>query len=164
MPPTAGCEISQSPPSPPTHSTFAYHNLHQELPHFLCASSWWRSLQPFFFDLILNCLLSSLFLYIYVRKKRDPNIYFLHYFSIQHQQSKARQGVHLHTIIQLAMEMERDAEAELNLPPGFRFHPTDEELVLHYLCRKATNQTLPVPIIVEIDLYKYDPWQLPGTN
>ncbi|KAJ9697640.1 hypothetical protein PVL29_006984 [Vitis rotundifolia] len=56
---------------------------------------------------------------------------------------------------------ERDAEAELNLPPGFRFHPTDEELVVHYLCRKASNQTLPVPIIVEIDLYKYDPWQLP---
>ena len=58
---------------------------------------------------------------------------------------------------------ERDAEAELNLPPGFRFHPTDEELVVHYLCRKASYQTLPVPIIVEIDLYKYDPWQLPGT-
>ncbi|XP_068658615.1 NAC domain-containing protein 2-like [Aristolochia californica] len=54
-----------------------------------------------------------------------------------------------------------DAEAELNLPPGFRFHPTDEELVLHYLCRMATHQSLPVPIIAEIDLYKYDPWQLP---
>ncbi|XP_077235937.1 NAC domain-containing protein 68-like [Tasmannia lanceolata] len=55
----------------------------------------------------------------------------------------------------------RDAEAEMNLPPGFRFHPTDEELLLYYLCRKASNQTLPVPIIAEIDLYKYDPWQLP---
>ncbi|KAL6013606.1 hypothetical protein ACLOJK_004104 [Asimina triloba] len=56
----------------------------------------------------------------------------------------------------------RDAEAELNLPPGFRFHPTDEELVVHYLCRKVTYQALPVPIIAEVDLYKYDPWQLPG--
>ncbi|MCL7030072.1 hypothetical protein MKW94_014176 [Papaver nudicaule] len=28
---------------------------------------------------------------------------------------------------------QRDAEAELNLPPGFRFHPTDEELMVHYL-------------------------------
>ncbi|XP_010257746.1 PREDICTED: NAC domain-containing protein 68-like [Nelumbo nucifera] len=55
----------------------------------------------------------------------------------------------------------RDAEAELNLPPGFRFHPTDEELVVHYLCRKASYQCLPVPIIAEVDLYKYDPWQLP---
>ncbi|RWW33130.1 hypothetical protein GW17_00002170 [Ensete ventricosum] len=48
----------------------------------------------------------------------------------------------------------RDAEAELNLPPGFRFHPTDEELVVHYLCRRAAGQRLPVPIIREIDLYK----------
>ncbi|CAA6675359.1 unnamed protein product [Spirodela intermedia] len=55
----------------------------------------------------------------------------------------------------------RDAEAELNLPPGFRFHPTDEELVSYYLCRKAAHQQLPVPIIAEVDLYKYDPWQLP---
>ncbi|KAG6493980.1 NAC domain-containing protein 67-like [Zingiber officinale] len=55
----------------------------------------------------------------------------------------------------------RDAEAELNLPPGFRFHPTDEELVVHYLCRKTASQRLPVPIIAEVDLYKYNPWDLP---
>lgn len=60
------------------------------------------------------------------------------------------------------MGRQRDAEAELNLPPGFRFHPTDEELVVHYLCRKVSYQSLPVPIIAEVDLYKYDPWQLPG--
>lgn len=52
--------------------------------------------------------------------------------------------------------------AELQLPPGFRFHPTDEELVMHYLCRKCASQSIAVPIIAEIDLYKYDPWQLPG--
>nr|AZZ85866.1 transcription factor SNAC1 [Bambusa emeiensis] len=56
---------------------------------------------------------------------------------------------------------ERDAEAALNLPPGFRFHPTDDELVEHYLCRKAAGQRLPVPIIAEVDLYKFDPWDLP---
>ncbi|RCV27860.1 hypothetical protein SEVIR_5G364000v4 [Setaria viridis] len=55
----------------------------------------------------------------------------------------------------------RDAEAELNLPPGFRFHPTDEELVMHYLCRRVARQQLPVPIIAEVDLYKFDPWDLP---
>lgn len=58
----------------------------------------------------------------------------------------------------------RDAEAELNLPPGFRFHPTDEELVVHYLCRKIGGQRLPVPIIAEVDLYKFDPWELPGSR
>ncbi|XP_009629774.1 NAC domain-containing protein 2-like [Nicotiana tabacum] len=51
--------------------------------------------------------------------------------------------------------------AELQLPPGFRFHPTDEELVMHYLCRKCASQPIAVPIIAEIDLYKYDPWDLP---
>ncbi|CAA3023500.1 NAC domain-containing 2-like [Olea europaea subsp. europaea] len=51
---------------------------------------------------------------------------------------------------------------ELQLPPGFRFHPSDEELVMHYLCRKCTSQSISVPIIAEIDLYKHDPWDLPG--
>ncbi|KAL9449773.1 hypothetical protein AB3S75_011658 [Citrus x aurantiifolia] len=51
--------------------------------------------------------------------------------------------------------------AELHLPPGFRFHPTDEELVMHYLCRKCLSQPIAVPIIAEIDLYKFDPWDLP---
>jgi hypothetical protein len=49
----------------------------------------------------------------------------------------------------------------LELPPGFRFHPTDDELVDHYLIRKCTSQSVAVPIIAEIDLYKFDPWQLP---
>ncbi|KVH90909.1 No apical meristem (NAM) protein [Cynara cardunculus var. scolymus] len=61
----------------------------------------------------------------------------------------------------------RDAESELNLPPGFRFHPTDEELILHYLCRKtqSTSEIVtgaqPPSIIADIDLYKHDPWELP---
>ncbi|KAJ8541630.1 hypothetical protein K7X08_002446 [Anisodus acutangulus] len=50
---------------------------------------------------------------------------------------------------------------ELQLPAGFRFHPTDEELVMHYLCRKCASQPISVPIIAEIDLYKYNPWDLP---
>lgn len=48
------------------------------------------------------------------------------------------------------------------LPPGFRFHPTDEELVVHYLKRKAQSAPLPVAIIAEVDLYKFDPWELPA--
>ncbi|RDY04370.1 NAC transcription factor 25, partial [Mucuna pruriens] len=49
-----------------------------------------------------------------------------------------------------------------HLPPGFRFHPTDEELVIHYLKKKADSVPLPVAIIAEIDLYKFDPWELPS--
>ncbi|GMG99838.1 hypothetical protein Nepgr_001678 [Nepenthes gracilis] len=51
--------------------------------------------------------------------------------------------------------------SELQLPPGFRFHPTDEELVTYYLCRKCAKQSVAAPIIAEVDLYKFDPWQLP---
>ncbi|KAL1206174.1 NAC domain-containing protein 41 [Cardamine amara subsp. amara] len=50
----------------------------------------------------------------------------------------------------------------LRLPPGFRFHPTDEELVTHYLRRKVTNLPLPASIIPETDVCKADPWDLPG--
>ncbi|KAG5062382.1 hypothetical protein AAZX31_02G066200 [Glycine max] len=49
-----------------------------------------------------------------------------------------------------------------NLPPGFRFHPTDEELILHYLRKKVASIPLPVSIIAEVDIYKFDPWELPA--
>ncbi|KAL9225954.1 hypothetical protein vseg_001823 [Gypsophila vaccaria] len=48
-----------------------------------------------------------------------------------------------------------------NLPPGFRFHPTDEELIVHYLKNQAMSRPCPVSIIPEVDIYKFDPWQLP---
>ncbi|KAL0449876.1 UNVERIFIED_CONTAM: protein ATAF2 [Sesamum latifolium] len=52
-------------------------------------------------------------------------------------------------------------DQQLNLPAGFRFHPTDEELVVHYLCRRCAGDQIAVPIIAELDLYKFDPWELP---
>lgn len=53
------------------------------------------------------------------------------------------------------------AAKQPQLPPGFRFHPTDEELVVHYLKKKASSAPLPMSIIAEVDLYKFDPWELP---
>ncbi|EOA27680.1 hypothetical protein CARUB_v10023833mg [Capsella rubella] len=50
----------------------------------------------------------------------------------------------------------------LRLPPGFRFHPTDEELVVQYLRRKVTGLPLPASVIPETDVCKSDPWDLPG--
>lgn len=55
-------------------------------------------------------------------------------------------------------------KAELNLPAGFRFHPTDEELVKFYLCRKCASEPISAPVIAEIDLYKFNPWELPGKS
>ncbi|XP_042423856.1 NAC transcription factor 29-like [Zingiber officinale] len=54
------------------------------------------------------------------------------------------------------------AAAAAPLPPGFRFHPTDEELILHYLRHQAASQPCPVSIIAEVDIYKHDPWELPA--
>ncbi|KAI4315142.1 hypothetical protein L6164_027985 [Bauhinia variegata] len=48
-----------------------------------------------------------------------------------------------------------------SLPPGFRFHPTDEELVGYYLKRKVEGLQIELEIIPVIDLYKFDPWELP---
>ncbi|GLT79456.1 hypothetical protein SLA2020_509440 [Shorea laevis] len=48
------------------------------------------------------------------------------------------------------------------LPPGFRFQPTDEELVFQYLKCKVFSFPLPASIIPDINVCKYDPWDLPG--
>ncbi|PKA56903.1 NAC transcription factor 29 [Apostasia shenzhenica] len=50
----------------------------------------------------------------------------------------------------------------MKLPPGFRFHPTDEELVLLYLRRKVFSYPLPAAVIPEIDMGKSDPWIICG--
>eukprot|EP00268_Persea_americana_P008205 TRINITY_DN13162_c0_g1_i1.p1 TRINITY_DN13162_c0_g1~~TRINITY_DN13162_c0_g1_i1.p1 ORF type:complete len:490 (+),score=116.67 TRINITY_DN13162_c0_g1_i1:450-1919(+) len=47
-----------------------------------------------------------------------------------------------------------------SLPPGFRFHPTDVELVMYYLRRKVMGK-LRFEGIAEIELYKFSPWDLP---
>nr|AUS89381.1 NAC domain protein 19 [Sesuvium portulacastrum] len=57
---------------------------------------------------------------------------------------------------------EKDPLAQLSLPPGFRFYPTDEELLVQYLCRKVAGHHFSLQIIGEIDLYKFDPWVLPS--
>ncbi|KAL5557036.1 hypothetical protein UlMin_039272 [Ulmus minor] len=49
-------------------------------------------------------------------------------------------------------------------PPGFRFHPTDEELVLYYLKRKIYRKRLKLNIVAETDVYKWDPEELPGLS
>ena len=51
----------------------------------------------------------------------------------------------------------------VNLPPGFRFCPTDEELVVHFLHRKASLLPCHPDVIPDLDLYPYDPWDLDGT-
>ncbi|CAM0151558.1 unnamed protein product [Urochloa decumbens] len=55
-----------------------------------------------------------------------------------------------------------EEESPLVLPPGFRFHPTDGELIVDYLTRKALNRRFSCIVITEVDLNKTEPWDLPG--
>ncbi|GER53840.1 NAC domain protein [Striga asiatica] len=48
------------------------------------------------------------------------------------------------------------------LPPGFRFHPTDEELITYYLLKKVLDFNFTSRAIAEVDLNKCEPWHLPG--
>ncbi|KAH0744898.1 hypothetical protein KY290_032891 [Solanum tuberosum] len=49
-----------------------------------------------------------------------------------------------------------------HLPPGFRFHPTDEELITYYLLKKVLDCNFTARAIAEVDLNKCEPWELPG--
>ncbi|XP_076894488.1 NAC domain-containing protein 104-like [Bidens hawaiensis] len=51
-----------------------------------------------------------------------------------------------------------------HLPPGFRFSPTDEELVVHFLQRKVSIFPYHPHIIPDLDLHPYDPWDLDGKS
>ena len=57
--------------------------------------------------------------------------------------------------------MDDNSVGELTLP-GFRFHPTEEELVSCYLKRIASGKKLPSDIIGFLNIYHHDPWELPG--
>ncbi|WMV29893.1 hypothetical protein MTR67_023278 [Solanum verrucosum] len=46
-------------------------------------------------------------------------------------------------------------------PPGFRFHPTEEELVLYYLKKKIYQKMILLDAIAETDVYKWEPEDLP---
>ncbi|XP_062186315.1 protein CUP-SHAPED COTYLEDON 1-like [Phragmites australis] len=52
-------------------------------------------------------------------------------------------------------------EIESTLPPGFRFYPSDEELVCHYLYKKVANERAAQGTLVEVDLHAREPWELP---
>ncbi|KGN52230.1 NAC domain-containing protein 53 [Cucumis sativus] len=55
-------------------------------------------------------------------------------------------------------------DSATSLAPGFRFHPTDEELVSYYLKRKVSGKPFRFDPISVIDIYKSEPWDLPGKS
>ncbi|XP_042463251.1 NAC domain-containing protein 21/22-like isoform X3 [Zingiber officinale] len=57
---------------------------------------------------------------------------------------------------------------EAQLPPGFRFHPRDDELICDYLALKLTGNNIRsfngCPMMVDVDLNMCEPWDLPGID
>ncbi|GAA0177867.1 hypothetical protein LIER_29760 [Lithospermum erythrorhizon] len=51
---------------------------------------------------------------------------------------------------------------EESLPPGFRFHPSDEELITCYLSNKVSDFSFISRAIIDVDLNKCEPWDLPA--
>ncbi|WOL12566.1 NAC domain-containing protein [Canna indica] len=52
----------------------------------------------------------------------------------------------------------------MELPPGFRFHPTDEEIITHYLFPKVIDVSFTARAVGEVDLNKSEPWDLPSKS
>lgn len=57
--------------------------------------------------------------------------------------------------------MDKSPPTKLQLP-GFRFHPTEEELIEFYLKNTIEGKTLHYDVIGVVNIYSYDPWYLPG--
>lgn len=74
----------------------------------------------------------------------------------------------IHRIVAIVMppvmggEEHEDAHTHDLVMPGFRFHPTEEELIEFYLRRKVEGKHFNIELIASLDLYRYDPWELPG--
>ncbi|KAG6771904.1 hypothetical protein POTOM_023299 [Populus tomentosa] len=82
--------------------------------------------------------------------------------STRPRQPSTKYSPHEYVVLSPRNKMDAKASSGIQLPPGFRFHPSDEELIVHYLKNRVSSSPLPASIIAEIDLYKYNPWELPS--
>ncbi|KAF5193412.1 Nac domain-containing protein [Thalictrum thalictroides] len=57
--------------------------------------------------------------------------------------------------------MDDKTTPELDLP-GFRFHPTEEELLDFYLKKMVFGKKFRFDVIGFLNIYHHDPWELPG--
>lgn len=58
----------------------------------------------------------------------------------------------------MKMTMMREERVSMGIPPGWRFCPTDEELIMFYLINRTWNNSR----IIRLDIYDFTPMQLAG--
>ncbi|KAG8662015.1 hypothetical protein MANES_01G055400v8 [Manihot esculenta] len=57
-------------------------------------------------------------------------------------------------------DMNFSINGQSQVPPGFRFHPTEEELLHYYLRKKVAYEKIDLDVIREVDLNKLEPWDI----
>ncbi|KAG5593500.1 hypothetical protein H5410_044014 [Solanum commersonii] len=60
----------------------------------------------------------------------------------------------------MSKDMNLSVNGESQVPPGFRFHPTEEELVHYYLRKKVAYEKIDLDVIRDVDLNKLEPWDI----
>ncbi|KAK8554578.1 hypothetical protein V6N13_093561 [Hibiscus sabdariffa] len=56
--------------------------------------------------------------------------------------------------------MNISVNGQSQVPPGFRFHPTEEELLQYYLRKKVSYEAIDLDVIRDVDLNKLEPWDI----
>ncbi|KAK2981937.1 hypothetical protein RJ640_019157 [Escallonia rubra] len=56
--------------------------------------------------------------------------------------------------------MNLSVNGQSQVPPGFRFHPTEEELLHYYLRKKVASEKIDLDVIRDVDLNKLEPWDI----
>lgn len=60
----------------------------------------------------------------------------------------------------MSEDMNLSVDGHSRVPPGFRFHPTEEELLHYYLRKKVAYQKIDLDVIPDVDLNKLEPWDI----
>ncbi|KAL8253848.1 hypothetical protein R6Q59_032069 [Mikania micrantha] len=61
---------------------------------------------------------------------------------------------------QEGINLSMNVNGQSKVPPGFRFHPTEEELLQYYLRKKVAYEKIDLDVIREVDLNKLEPWDI----
>lgn len=67
-------------------------------------------------------------------------------------------------VTRMPESMSISVNGQSQVPPGFRFHPTEEELLQYYLRKKVSYEKIDLDVIRDVDLNKLEPWDIQGNT